>query len=187
VQDLTVFRYAVFAVFAAGALIALAAWAVRTRQVNPFGTPSRALRAISEPFVRPMERWLVKNGRNPQSAALWIFGITLVGGIVLITAVTWVIGQVGFVRGSATSGRGVLRLVVLYAGRLILLALIVRVIASWFGQFRYSKWIRWAYWLTDWMIEPLRKIIPPIGMFDFTPLIAWFGLQILLNWLMRVL
>jgi YggT family protein len=187
VPAIQIIRYAVFAVFVAGAAVALAGWAVRTRAVNPFSGLGRALRGLSEPFVRPMEHWLVKNGHNPQNAPLWIFGITLVGGILVITTATWMIRQISFASSSASSGRGIFRLVVYYAGNLILLALIVRVIASWFGQFRYAKWMRPVYLLTDWIIKPLQKIIPPIGMIDITPMIAWFGVQILLGLIMRMI
>jgi YggT family protein len=27
--------------------------------------------------------------------------------------------------------------------------------------------------LTDWLLEPLRRLIPPLGMFDISPLVAW--------------
>src|SRR6185295_19392990 len=131
---------------------------VKTRTVNPFSGFGRLLRSMSEPFIRPAERWLVKNGHNPQSAPVLIFGVALVGGILLITVATWVTRQAYIVSGSVTSGRGILRLVVRYAGNLLLLALIVRVVASWFGEFRYNKWMRPAYVLTDWIITPLQRV-----------------------------
>jgi YggT family protein len=28
------------------------------------------------------------------------------------------------------------------------------------------------YALTDWLIEPIRRIVPPVGMFDLSPLVA---------------
>ncbi|MBI4500378.1 MAG: YggT family protein [Gemmatimonadetes bacterium] len=186
-RELVFIRYAVFAMFLAGAVIALAAWAVRTRQVSPFSALGRALRSISEPFVRPTEHWLLKRGGNPQNAAWWIFGIALIGGIVMITLATWIVGALAVASHTATSGRGIVRLIVYYTGQLILLALIIRVIGSWFGAFRFSKWMRPVYLITDWIIEPLRKIIPPVGMIDLTPLIAWFGIQIVLRWVMSVL
>jgi len=65
--------------------------------------------------------------------------------------------------------------------------LIVRVIASWFGAFRFSPWMRPVYFLTDWIITPLRRVIPPLGMIDITPLVAWIALRIVLSWLMRML
>ena len=180
-------RYGVFAVFVASALVAIAAWAVRTRQVHPFSRLGRALRQLSEPVVRPAERWLVKNGGNPQNAAMWIFLVPLVGGIIVIGVATWITGQLAMVGSTAVSGRGVLRLTVYYAGQILMLALLVRVIGSWIGQYQYSRWMRPAYLLTDWMIEPLRKIIPPFGMFDLTPLIAWFGLRLVVGWLVSAI
>ena len=44
---------------------------------------------------------------------------------------------------------------------------------------RYSRWLRPAYWLTDWVVEPLRRVLPPFGMFDLSPLAAIFVLWIL--------
>jgi YggT family protein len=180
-------RYAVFAVVFASAAIALAGWAVRTRRVNPFSALGRGLRSLSEPFVRPMEQALVKRGGNPQNAAWWIFGIALIGGIILIALANGIANQLAVAGMIGGGARGILRTVVYFAGRLLLLALIVRIVASWFGQFRYSRWIRPFYLLTDWIVEPLRKIIPPLGMFDLSPLVAWILIQIVLSQLMRIL
>jgi len=183
----SVLRYAVFLVFLASAGVAVAAWAVRTRQLNPFGTPGRTLRKLTDPIVEPVERWLVRNGGNPQNAGWWIFGIALLGGILLLSAAGWLAGQLSLVWAMGGSGSGALKLLVYYAGQLVLLALIVRVIASWFGTFQYSRWMRPAYLLTDWAIQPLRKVVPPIGMIDITPLIAWFAIRFVLSWLMTIL
>ena len=49
----------------------------------------------------------------------------------------------------------------------------VRVLSTWLPVSPYSKWIRWSYVLTEWMIAPLRRVIPLVGMFDITPIIAW--------------
>ena len=32
--------------------------------------------------------------------------------------------------------------------------------------------------LTDWLIEPIRRILPPVGMIDFSPLVAWLLLSL---------
>ncbi|HLQ58151.1 MAG TPA: YggT family protein, partial [Gemmatimonadales bacterium] len=53
------------------------------------------------------------------------------------------------------------------------------VIAAWFGMFRYSRWVRPAYILTDWFVEPIRRVVPPLGAFDLSPLVAMFALSIL--------
>jgi len=61
------------------------------------------------------------------------------------------------------------------------------VISSWFGIFRYSRWIRPAYLLTDWIVVPIRRLLPPTGMFDFSPLVAWLVLYLLRLFVFRVL
>lgn len=181
-------RYAVFAAFVASAVIALGSWAVRTRRINPFSGAARLIRTVTEPIIRPVERWVHWRGGNPQNAPWWLLGAVAVGGILLITITQWLVVQLGRVSVAADAGpRGVVRLVVYYAGQLVLIALIVRVIASWFGAFRYNRWMRPVYLLTDWIVEPLRRIIPPLGMIDLSPLVAWIALRILLGWLMRVL
>lgn len=181
-------RYLVFAAFAASVLIALGSWSVRTRRINPFSGPARLIRSLTDPVVNPMERWLLRRGGNPQHAPWWLVAMVVVGGILLITVAQWLLGQVATGTIEAREGvRGWLRLAVEYGGWLVLLALLVRVVASWLGSGRYNRWIRWSYLLTDWIVEPLRRVIPTIGMVDITPLVAWFAIRIVMGWLMRVL
>ena len=83
--------------------------------------------------------------------------------------------------------RGVLWLLIDFAGKLLMFALFARVVGSWFGVGRFNRWMRPAYVLTDWIVEPLRKIVPPIGRIDITPLVAWFLILILTNLLLGVI
>jgi YggT family protein len=39
--------------------------------------------------------------------------------------------------------------------------------------------VRWSFVLTEWMIRPLQRIVPKIGMIDITPLVAWLLLNLL--------
>ena len=175
-SPLEVLRYAVFAAFVASLAVAVGSWAVRTRRISPFSGAARLIRSLTDPII------------NPQHAPWWLLGIVVVGGILLITVAQWLVAQLARASFAANAGpRGVLRLAVYYLGQLVLIALIVRVIASWFGAFRFSRWMQPVYFLTDWIIQPLRRIIPPLGMIDITPLVAWFALRIVLNWLMGVL
>src|SRR5262245_24206700 len=108
---LEVVRYGVFAVFAASALVAVGGWAVRSRKVNPFGPAGRFLRGSTDPFLKPVEQWLVKNGGNPQAAGWWLFGVTLVGGIIVVSFAAWMASQARFVSFSARSGQGLVRMI----------------------------------------------------------------------------
>src|SRR5690349_24599404 len=81
VEALVVTRYVVFAAFGVSVLVALASWLVRTRRISPFGFPGRALRAMSEPLIQPVERRLVRAGGNPVNAGWWlVVGVAAAGG-----------------------------------------------------------------------------------------------------------
>jgi len=60
------------------------------------------------------------------------------------------------------------------------------VIAAWFGMFRYSRWMRPAYILTDWIVGPIRRVVPPIGSFDLSPVVAMFALSLLRQILLSI-
>jgi YggT family protein len=80
---------------------------------------------------------------------------------------------------------GVLLIGIAY--KILVLALFARMIASWFGAFRYSRWMRPAYILTDWIVEPLRRVVPSMGPFDITILVAWLALMLIHRILLAVL
>jgi YggT family protein len=183
------FRYGVFLFFALSAAVAFGSWAVRTRRINPFSTLGQVLRRTTDPIIVPLETWLLRRGGNPQNAGWWLLGVSVVGGIVAITIAEWLVLQVVQMGGATQRGpRGVLRLLVYYAGQIVVIALIVRVVGSWFGVGRFTRWMRPAYALTDWIVEPLRKIIPPFGMVDIAPLVAFVVLEwLLLPLLMGIL
>jgi YggT family protein len=173
-------RYTVFAVFVAAAAVAFGARALQTRRINPFGRLARVVRTVGDPILRPIERWQLRRGGNPQNAPWWLLGFALVGGIVAVTLAEWLATLAQRIGGAVSAGpRSILRLLVYYASQLVLLALIVRVIGSWFGVGRYHRWMRPAYRLTDWIVEPLRRVIPPIGFVDITPIVAWLIIQFL--------
>jgi YggT family protein len=65
------------------------------------------------------------------------------------------------------------------------LAIFGRIIMSWIdpsGQNKVSQIIRE---ITEPIIGPIRKLIPSVGMFDFSPLIALFLLNILQQVVLR--
>jgi len=156
-------------------------WAVRTRRINPFSGVARFFRGSVDPLLAPIERRIVRGGGLPSNAPWWGLAAVVIAGIVVI----WLLGFVRELVISAafagTAGpRGVVRLVVGWGFGLLQIALLVRVIASWIRVSPSSAWVRWSYVLTEWMLRPLRQVIPPVGgMIDITPVIAYFGLWLL--------
>src|SRR5256885_16934898 len=85
-------RYAVIGVFAVSLVVALASWLVRTQRVSPFGALGRALRAASEPLIRPVERRLGRAGGNPVHAGWWLVVGGAAGGGILLSLLEWLAG-----------------------------------------------------------------------------------------------
>lgn len=67
--------------------------------------------------------------------------------------------------------------IVLYGIGAIILAMLVRAIASWFGVDERYAIIRFLARITDPFIDPIRRIVKPVGVFDLSFLIAWFLLS----------
>jgi YggT family protein len=180
-------RYLVFAAFAASVLVALASWLARTRRISPFGALGRTLRTVSEPLIRPVETRLVRAGGNPVHAGWWLVVAVAAAGVVLITLWNWVVDTAFSVAAAYAAGpRATIALAVDVVYRIIYVALWVRVLAGWVGYFRYSRWVRPAYALTDWLVEPIRRVLPPAGGFDWSPLAALLALWVLKRVLLTI-
>lgn len=185
---LTLLRSVVFGAAAVVAVFAALSWAVRTRRVNPFGGVGRFVRARVDPLFAPMERRLVRAGGVPTNAPWWTLAAVVVGGMLLLYVLGFVLSQLAAMLGAARMGSGPLVYVLIsWAFAALQLALFVRVMSSWFGLSPWSKWVRWAFALTDWIINPLRQVVPPLGMFDLTPIVAYFALSLLERLVLSVL
>jgi len=109
-------------------------------------------------------------------------------GLVVLALSRWVMGLARDVNFAAHGGaRGVYVLIVVWGYYLLVGALIVRIVGSWFGMFQYNRWIRPAYLLTDWLVRPIRKILPPFSGWDWSPLASWLLLWIAKQALLSVL
>ncbi|MBA3445546.1 MAG: YggT family protein [Gemmatimonadales bacterium] len=169
-------------------LVALSHWAVRSRRLNPFGAWPRFMRKVSDPVLEPLERRILRSGGNPQTAPLWLLGIVIGGGLLLLSLTSWLIGTVATLLMVADGGPRVwIRMLVGAIFTLLMTAILIRVIGSWLGMGPYRKWMRPFYLLTDWLIDPIRKILPPFGMIDFSPMVAWLVLYVVRGFVMGVL
>lgn len=180
---LELIRYGVFGLFVVASSASLGAWAVRTRRINPFGRTANLIRRSTDPVLTRIENWLHRRGGNPQHAEAWLFGGTVVGGIVVISGASFIADIVGGVIATARQGRPTLmfRALLVLAGQLVSVALLIRVIGSWIGWHRHTSFMRPVFLLTDWIVEPLRRFIPPLGMVDVTPFVAFLLIRLVVS------
>ena len=181
-------RSIVLLALAFAATIALTHWAVRSRRINPFGAWPRMVRRVSDPILLPLERRVINAGGNPQNAPLWLLGLVIGGGLLLLSLTQWLIGTAAGLVLLAEGGVHVWIQVLLSAVFTILMAaILIRVIASWLGIGPYRKWMRPVYALTNWLIDPIRRILPPVGIFDFSPMVAWLVLYVVRGFVLGLL
>jgi YggT family protein len=181
-------RVVVVCALAYASTVGLTHWAVRSRRLSPFGAWPRLVRRASDPVLQPLERRIVRAGGSPQDAPLWMVGIVILGGLLLITLLHWLAGVVVSLRIMAYAGpRAVTRFLVDTVFSLLMGAIFVRVIASWFGVSPYNRWMRPVIAATNWIIQPIRRILPPLGMIDMSPMVAWLILYVvrglLVSWM----
>ncbi|MEO7966561.1 MAG: YggT family protein [Gemmatimonadaceae bacterium] len=176
-----------FAAAAVLAVVCLVDWLVRTRRINAFGKVARFFRQSVEPLMAPIERRIVKSGGVPSSAPWWALAAAVFGGIVVLTLLGFIRGQLYMAMFAAQEGRrGILRIAITWIFGILQLAIMVRVITSWIRISEYSKWIRWAVVLSEPILRPLRRVIPTLGMIDITPIVAYFALGLLQSFIISL-
>ena len=162
-------------------------WAVRTRRISPFNAVARFFRSSVDPFLRPIERRVVRAGGQPASAPLWALAVVVIGGFLLLSLLDFLRSQILTVTVLATSGpAGILRLIITAIFSILRIAIIVSVIASWLPISPFSPWIRWSHRLSEPMLKPVRQFVPSLGGFDFSPIIAYFLLGLIEAAILRI-
>jgi YggT family protein len=181
-------RTLVVAALAYAAVVALTHWAVRSRRITPFGRWPRFVRTMSDPVLQPLEQRILRSGGNPQNAPLWLLGLVIGAGLILMSLTAWLVDAVVRLEWMARSGPQVwIESLVGLLFTFLMTAILVRVIGSWFGLGPYRKWMRPFYLLTNWLIDPIRRILPPVGIIDFSPMVAWLVLYVVRGFVVGLL
>ena len=155
-------------------------WLVRTRRIGPFSVVARFMRKHVDPLFTPVEQRIVRMGGLPTSAPWWALVFVVLAGVVAISLLEFTRDQLAYVAAAAAEGpRGVYHVLVAWSFLVLRAAILIRILSSWI-RIRPSQWfLRWSYRLTEPMLAPLRSLIPTVGVFDLTPMIAWFALGLI--------
>ena len=162
---------------AAGAAVWGGAWVLRWRllRVSPFGWPAYQVRRFTDPMVWPLAQSLPMPNRM-SIAPLIVVLVTLLGAYFLQQLVQELLDSMFILVRGIASGRplGILG-GILYAGvSMLLLLIIIRIVSSWVPFMRDNRVMWTIYSLTEPIMGPFREIIPPLGMFDLSPILLIF-------------
>jgi YggT family protein len=159
-------------------VICVVDWAIRARHINPFNPVARFFRRFVDPLLKPIETMIVRRGGMPQQAPFYAFMIVIVGGIALLYLMRFAIVFALRARIGLSSPAQFGLMVLGWTFDFLVLALFVRVISSFLPISPYSKWVRWSYVSTEWFMAPIRRVIPPFGQIDFSPIVAYILIRI---------
>lgn len=150
---------------------------------NPFGKIGRfgyKLRRITERWIYPAARLFAMYGIDTRYAPI----VTMLIAFVLAYFITQIIGNTFFVIDGLTAGvvAGQLNVVVGFVlyGLLSLLVLFIfiRFLSTWF-VFARGTFLAFVGRVTDPILRPVQRLIPPIGMFDISAMIVLIVISLL--------
>jgi YggT family protein len=165
----------------------IANWA----DLNPFAWSSLTIRRLTDPFIAPVRRALVRFGIDPKYSPLVVILLAiLLGWFVLQLVQTMATTVSGFFtsieRGAVGSALGF----ILYGLISIYILLIfVRIVFSMAMVSYSNRVMRFLVNTTEPMLGPLRRIVPPVGAMDISPIVAflilWLFQQAIAGTLLR--
>jgi len=149
--------------------------------VNPFSRPALMLRRITDPMVTPLRRALVRLGVEPNFAPLILILIVILLGwfvIQLSDSISFTIQKVieNTRRGALVA---VLGYVLYGALDIYMLLIFIRIIFSWGMVSHTNRIMRFLVNVTEPLLAPLRRMIPPLGTFDLSPIVAFILILLL--------
>ncbi len=170
--------YAVVAVIVAVIALMVVRFALNYADLNPFSRPVIFVRRLTDPLVNPVRRALLGFGIHANGAPLVVILLAILLGYFVQLLSAGVLDTVAGVALSVSSMRpgGVVALVgYLLHGALTLymLFVVIRIIFSW-GQVSYANRVmRFLVNATEPLLAPLRRTVPPVGVFDISPIVAF--------------
>jgi len=171
-------RWAVTAVVMSAILLILLRSLFNYIDVNPFTWHARNVRRATEPILAPVRRMLMAFRLDPKVAPFIVIILLIVVGYLIVQISGTLLNTIAGIVFAVTMRR--LEAPVGIAGYLLFgflglytLAIFVRIILAWFGTSYANPLMRFLILLTEPLLGPLRRMLPTVGMFDISPIVAF--------------
>ena len=143
--------------------------------LNPFNWSARTIRRLTDPILTPVRRALAGFGVDPKYSPLVAILLTVLLGWFAIQLVSSIANTLAGILFSLER-QALVPIVgyVLYGlVSFYILLIFIRIVFSW-GQVGFrNRIMRFLINATDPMLLPLRRIVPPLGAFDISPIVAF--------------
>lgn len=172
-------RYLVVSTLVGIVLLVIARVVINSMDPNPFSRIPMTIRRLSDPLISPVRGILMSYGLDPKLAPF----VTILVAILIGWFLLELVGSVVFtLSGIMTSlQRGALASLIGYvlygALGVYSLLIVIRIIFSW-GMSYGNRLMRFLIRVTEPVLMPFRRIIPPVGRFDISPIVVLLILQL---------
>jgi len=143
--------------------------------LNPFSWASRTIRRLTDFFVGSVRRSLMGFGVDPKFAPLVVILLAILLGWFFL----WLTEELAqtilgvFISIKAASPVSAIGFIIYGALSVYSVLIFMRIVFSW-GMVSYSnRLMRFLVNVTEPLLGPLRRIIPPLGMMDISPIFAF--------------
>ena len=143
--------------------------------LNPFGWISRTTHRLTDGFLIPVRGGLRNFGMDPKFAPLVVILLVILLGYFFMRLAAAIAFTVAGVLESVSEGAmiSVLGFILYGAISIYILLIAIRIVFSW-GRVSYTNRImRFLVDVTEPLLGPLRRIIPPLGWIDISPIVAF--------------
>jgi len=168
-------NWAVIAVIVIVIVLVLLRLIANQADLNPFSWSSLTLRRLTDPLIGPARRALAGLGVDPKYSPLVTILIAILLGWFSLQLVS---GIANTIAGVLTSlGRYAVVPIIGYVlyGLLGFYSLLIfmRIVFSYVTVSYSNRVMRFLVNATEPMLGPLRRIVPPVGAFDISPIVAF--------------
>ncbi len=153
-------------------------------KVSPLNPVMRLLTLVTDPVLELVGKVLgIPAYRRYDLTTIAALAATLivlwVGRTLIMAALQFVLYIPGWVRNPLESIYTILVFFLSLVFELYNMALLTRILFEWIRIPYSSRVMRFLWDITEPLLAPLRRVLPPYGGLDFSPLIAFFLLNLL--------
>lgn len=165
--------YAIATVILVVIVLMLARLILNKADLNPFSRPVIMVRRWTDPMVNPVRRPLVQAGISPNVTPLVVILIAILLGYFASRFIGTVLNTVRGLLKSVTLGDPISFVGYIVFGTLAMYSLMIfaRIIISW-GVGPHNRLLHFLIRVTEPVLGPFRRIIPPLGVFDVSPIVV---------------
>ena len=151
--------------------------------VNPFTWQARNVRRATDPVIAPVRAMLLAFRLDPKVAPFIVVILILIAGYLVVQIAGTLLNTIAGILYAVSSHTADMPIAIIgyllfgFLG-LYTLAIFVRIIFAWIGASYANRWMRFLVRLTEPLLGPLRRMVPMVGMFDISPIIAFLILWV---------